>query len=275
MREPPGSIAAHLRARDGAPDRAVVLADQQLRGAAIPGHRAATVSASGAHAQVDHAAGTGCAIGNSGGVECDVPVRRTTAERASEPADETGDGVGGGPGGRKLLGWAALSQVLCPDRALAAGRREDKWDRRSVFRLQLRALRRQTQKTMSVPPGVGELVGVRDQLEVRPAGKVRAPVARPLGISADAQEQYRDSGSHRPRRHAPVARRRHHQRAGRRTRRHALQATRALGRPDGDQLVHRQCGGTGFGALAAVDARDVSRRMRSGLASAARPISAP
>ncbi len=64
MREPPGSAAAHLRARNGASDRAVVLADQQLRRAAIPGHRAPPLSASRPHAQADHAARTSRAIGN-------------------------------------------------------------------------------------------------------------------------------------------------------------------------------------------------------------------
>ena len=76
LREPPGGTAAHLRARNGAPDRAVVLADQQLLRAALSGHRTPPLSASRTHAPADHAARTGRAIGNTRGVEGDASTSK-------------------------------------------------------------------------------------------------------------------------------------------------------------------------------------------------------
>ena len=81
---------------------------EHLFRAALPGHGAPVLPASCAHTQADHAAGTGRAIGNTGGLARHVFVRGPRASGAGEPPHQTCHRPGGGPGGRKVLRWPPL-----------------------------------------------------------------------------------------------------------------------------------------------------------------------
>ena len=103
------------------------------------------------------------------------------------------------------------------------------------------------------------LIRVRHQLLVHRARHIGRPIPGCLRQSHNSNEDHCDPSRKHPRRHSSrrrsQSRQRHLQRAVRRTHRHALQTPGALGRPDRQQLIYRQCRRTSLGTLRAINAR--------------------